>query len=425
MKRSALFACLVLLSLFSRLNAQQDLDTYLEQHHVNLFNNPEQSLLLDEAFYNSRFVLLGETHGFAQAQEADMILLKLLYQKGGVRHYIAEVDNIKAWMLNAYLKDGKEDWLKKVFSSWIRDTAQWANKEYYEKYKSLYAYQQSLPAAQKITVIGIDQVQDTTLVAEYLKYLSKGVKAGPYQAALTQLTNSKQLQQDASSFLALLDKEEKKAAAVFGGNYPALWLLLKNLAGMNTPREPALFNNLQQHIKAYGLQDKKMYGFLGVYHCMQTSYNGGTPFASLLKGSLAVNEHVTSMVSFYTSGAMMLPYIAQMRRSIPAVYAHQLWEGNPVFAATKKYLPIPFSNSENNPMMRKIDSIEYITRYSTPNAPTLFKLNGKDSPFANSQVFAEMKGAMGITLTNKTDNTLNAFQYLLLFSQAKPATPID
>ena len=43
----------------------------------------------------------------------------------------------KAYYLNEYLRTGEEATLKQVFRSWERETAQWANKDFFSKLQKL------------------------------------------------------------------------------------------------------------------------------------------------------------------------------------------------------------------------------------------------------------------------------------------------
>lgn len=419
-----------LLAITSFCTAQSPIDSFIKNNHSDFFKELETRKLLDQGFFNSQYIFFGEIHGFAKPQEADIALIKMLNKEASVKYYIAEVDDVKAWMLNNYLSDGDETWLKKVFKSWVRDTAQWGNREYYDKFIKLRDYQKTLPEHLKIKVVGIDQIQDYSLVPEYLDAIAKDKKTGDYKASIDAIINSsaanneKELKEKAGALLLALSKDDKKAKKAFKDIYPAFKLHIQNLTYTGDHRDSAMCSNLMNYTKVYGLENAKMYGFLGMFHCLQARYNADEPFAYLLKQQLKDKSRITSIIGFYNDATIMVPYTAQMKAYIPQAYAEMLYQGFPEFAKTKKYLPLPYSNNEDNPMMEKISSIEVLEQYSKPKSTELFKLTGDHSPFNSGKTFAEVKGGMGLTMSNQQDHTTDAFQYLVLFRNIPPATPL-
>ncbi len=407
--------------------AQTGLDAYLKDNNSELSSELQSGKLTEGDFSESQYILLGEVHGFADVQDVDMALLKLLNSKYQLKHYIAEVDDAKAWLLNKYLATGDESLLHSVFRSWERDTAQWANLPYFSKYQKLYEYQKQLLPNQKVTVVGIDQPQDYNIVKQYLAFLNQAFKGQAFQPEIDQLNKAineekkAAIAQAAVALLAQIDKEKSKGARAWGSNYRPLLLLLNNLSSTNKTRDSVMFDNLQRYINTYQLQHAKMYGFLGFFHCLQASYNQSSPFAYLLKKTMKAK--VTSIVSYYKDGLIMMPYNAQMKQMIPAAVATQFWSQYPAFSKSQKYLPLPYSNDQSNPMMEKMDQMESLARLSLPSSVYLFKLNRDNSPFQTQKTFAEVKGIMGLRLSDAASNTTDAFQYILLFRNPQAASP--
>ena len=121
--------------------------------------------LFDEDFYQSDVFLLGESHGFADVQKVDQLLLMHLNKKIGLRYYIAEMDSSKANRLNLFLAASQKDTslLRQVVIEIKQSIPQQSSKELYQKWSSLYDYNQQLADSLKITVLGIDKdLQDTT-----------------------------------------------------------------------------------------------------------------------------------------------------------------------------------------------------------------------------------------------------------------------
>lgn len=124
-----------------------------------LLGTAPDTALFDSAFYNNCVFLLGESHGFADAQLIDQYMLLHLNRKTGVRYYLAEMDSIRAKSLNEFLgKETKDTLLLKQVVSDIRlRIPQQSSNELYKKWLAIYDYNKALPKAAKIIVIGIDK----------------------------------------------------------------------------------------------------------------------------------------------------------------------------------------------------------------------------------------------------------------------------
>ena len=127
--------------------------------------------LFDSQFYDNQLFLLGEAHGVQRPQELDFALFKHLNQRAGVRTYVAEVDCAKAYYLNEYLRTGNEKTLNLVFRSWQAETSQWANRDFRAKLQHIRVWNLTLPSNRKIRFLGLDQLQDLPLAADYLAAL--------------------------------------------------------------------------------------------------------------------------------------------------------------------------------------------------------------------------------------------------------------
>ena len=165
--KTALLTFFMLSGLFA--NTQQASLDFLRANTADISGDDVSNPLFDAAFYRHQYFFFGENHGSARPQQTDYALFTHLHRKAGVRYYIAEVDFIKAALLNGFLATGDTTFLNKVFRSWKQDTAQWANKEHYQNWIRLRNFQASLPVRSRFTVIGLDVLQDQTLVAAYLQ----------------------------------------------------------------------------------------------------------------------------------------------------------------------------------------------------------------------------------------------------------------
>jgi hypothetical protein len=110
-------------------------------------------------FFESDVFLLGEIHGFADAQKIDKSLFVYLHQKAGVKYYLAEMDSLRANLLNTFLHSEPKDTvlLKSIVHSIKKRIPQQSSRELYEKWSDLYDYNRMQEDSLKISVLGIDK----------------------------------------------------------------------------------------------------------------------------------------------------------------------------------------------------------------------------------------------------------------------------
>jgi hypothetical protein len=429
MNKNLLFVLLISFQFGFSQNNSTEIANYLNQNKevINLENDSEIAIF-DADFYKNSLFLFGENHGSSNPHLLDVKLFKQLYHKAGVRNYVAEVDLTKAWMLNNYMKDGDEKWLKKVFKSWIAESAQWASKSNYAKFQNLYKFYQGLPKNQKFNIIGIDVVQDYSLLKEYVNFLIPDTKKTNGELA-NLVSISDTITYAGRRKIGLYCREKLVKMADFKGvskkNIPQFKNLINSFAciGAGMLRDSIMYTNLKNQIEIHQLQSKKLYGFLGYYHCLQTSYEKSMPFAALLnKYDEKFKKSIASMQMMCIQSKVLLPYIDQVKKMMPQSYADKLRNEEPDFKNSKNYIPYEMSNDNG---MMKIDGIEFLKNASEANSTTIFKLNSTNSPFTKSRLLGEVTGFQTIRFTDKNAVTDDAFQYVILFKNSKAALPIE
>jgi hypothetical protein len=391
--------------------------------------------IFDAEFYKNQLFLFGENHGSSNPQNADILLFKQLYKKAGVRFYVAEVDDTKAWMLNNYLRTGDEQLLKQVFSSWLANTAQWANKSNFQKFKNLRAFYLSLKASQKFNVIGIDNVQDYSLLKFYAKFFGDKIKtkssAKLYTDSLIRITDTltyagrKEMGKFSRRVASEILKYENLYKTALGKSFKPFSHFINSLAlmGKGIYRDSVMALNFEDIIKTYGLHQKKMYGFLGFYHCLQTGYENSTPFAAaVLQNMQALKNKIVSIQMFALQSNVLLPFMQQVKQLMPKSYVDKLRKDIHDFDSSSKYIPFELSNDNN---MMKVEGINNLKAVSVQKTTVIFKLNAVNSPFGKTRSLAEVKGFQSVKLTDPGSNTLQSFQYILLFRNSKAAVPIE
>ena len=326
--------------------------------------------VFDDAFYENQLFLLGESHGFQKVQDVDFALLKHLNQRVGVRYYVAEVDMSKAYFLNQYLQTGNDSTLMRVFRSWVRETMQWANRDFFRKIQRIRALNQTLPANRQIRFLGLDRIQDRALVADHLGELLAGRKLPASARLLTdslriRLTTKTpdSLRADlAGRLLTELDTRPTEYRKTLGAIVIAeLRHLLQNVVYLKTirSREKTIVTNFQTLYKTMNLQTEKLYGLWGFFHVLQAPLPDGTKsFAATLRESdLPVHNKIVSLACSYVGSKMM----------VPTAFLPPFWQeqGKPYSRVDK------FNN--DGPMMMT-DGIETLKAATQPNTITLIKL---------------------------------------------------
>ncbi len=389
--------------------------------------------LFDKAFFDNRLFLFGENHGSSIPQSIDLGLFKLLYKKAGVRFYVAEVDATKAWMLNQYLKDGNSTWLNKVFASWKNENAQWANKENYQKFEQLRTFYLQLPEAGKFKIIGVDVPQDYSLLKEQMDTILKRKTFDKWQPQIDSLRNildtaTYENRKVVAQFSKQLLPEIIANQAFFTKKLTTNYLEFKHLITSFThlsptiKRDSVMFRNLQSQIAIFKLESKKMYGFMGFYHCLQANYEGSKPLACQLKEQGLFGGKIVSVQMLAIDSKTMLPYSGSIKQIMPKQYAQKLIDEETGFPKDGRYLPYGLSNDGQ---MMLIDGIGVLKEASLTNSVTLFRLTGTNSPYNTSNKLAEVTGFQTLKLLDKKTVTTSAFQYVLLFRNSGAATPFD
>ncbi|QIX61070.1 erythromycin esterase family protein [Hymenobacter sp. BT18] len=324
----------------------------------------------DEAFYQNELFLLGEAHGVQRPQEIDLALLKHLNERAGVRTYVAEVDCAKAYYLNEYLRTGQEATLDLIFRSWNAETSQWANQALKAKFQQLRSWNQTLPKKRQIRFLGLDQLQDLPLAADYLTALlpQKGL-APDLRTQLDSVTvllrqpppGGAVLAGVAQRTLLALQQPEAHHRATLGQRYEEVRHLLvgatQNRSNMLV-REKNIFANFQALYEAQHLAGQKLYGFWGLAHVLQSPLqSGATLFAGLVRQStLPVHDKVVSLMCVFADCQMLLP-------------------GNFLPSAGPAPRYVQFDKFNHDGPLTLIDGMPELKAQTQPGSTTVFQLN--------------------------------------------------
>ncbi|WP_417888062.1 hypothetical protein [Zunongwangia sp.] len=142
-----------------------------------------QKDLFDKNTYKSDIILLGENHGYAVTQKIDKNILIHLNKKIGLRNYIAEIDSIRAELLNNFLNKKEKDsiLLKKIILAININIPQQSSRELFDKWSEIYDYNQKLPDSLKLKILGVDKTfgkktpisRDSAMIMNFKKFIKK------------------------------------------------------------------------------------------------------------------------------------------------------------------------------------------------------------------------------------------------------------
>lgn len=422
------FAGLLVCIFFQGFTQTDSMTGYVRSNRLDITSGISKNALFDATFLSNQYFLFGETHGSARPQRTDSALFAFLHKQAGVRHYIAEVDAVKAYLLNRYLQTGNEEHLQRVFASWVRDTAQWANQEHFEKWKGLRNFYRQLPKGEKFEVVGIDVPQDYSLLPAYLKPLVSKNPWKNHQAlrdSLQQFMDSTPARAQFVPFckrlLPALVKDSVAFQKYLGNTYIPFRHLVTSFTHLNAGlnRDAVMARNFQNAVQLFQWNGKKMYGFLGFFHTLQAGYNNNTPFAAWLK-QMNMGP-VVSLQMYALDSETALPNLSGLRAVMPKTYADRMLQDRSSFPQDGRYLPYPLSNDA---AMMAVEGIALLKALSEPNSISLFKISGAASPFEQTALLSEIKGIQPVLRTDKRQTAADAFQYVILFRNSPAATPL-
>ena len=374
--------------------------------------------LFDRKFYDNQLFLLGESHGVARPQELDFALLKHLNQRAGVRTYVAEVDCAKAYYLNEYLRTGQDSTLRRVFRSWVVGTIQWGNQEFFAKVQRIRTLNETLPKARRIRFIGLDELQDLPLAADYAQVLlgTRPVPT-PLRASLDSVLTL--LRRADAEVLASVGRRAAQVLAAQEGLYrkalgPAtydnLTLLLRNtFRPASAGREDMLVANFEFQYRTQQLVHEKLYGLWGLAHVLQSPIQGNfRSLAAQLRQPL--HGKVVSVLCVFSGCQMLFP-----TAGLPAPWQTA---GQP-YSVTDKF-------NHDGPLS-VLTGLAELKQRTAPGSTTLFRLDAPGAATGRQPIAVRYAPGVPVGQQLQFSAQLPAaayVQYLVLVRDSGPVQPL-
>jgi len=421
-KKLPLLSAILLCILYLPLKAQDSsYSNYVKQHKEKIIIGGDNSFtFFDKAFYQNQVFFVSESHGYEKPQELDFEIFKQINKKTGLRIYLAEIDFSQAYYLNKYLTTGNEELLQSIYQYWYNQQLQWGCKAGFDKWKKLYAYNQTLPAGKKIRVLGLDGAQDLNMNVQLLLELLQTAEDQPVKKSFDSLTTY--------SKMKLANKNEKKMFISYArrldstmlsnttlfkkllkANYYSVQFIIHNIASKEV-REKKIIDNFTSLYFQYKLGNEKMYGFWGRFHAMQDSVNNSMPFAGLLKKSqLPMRNKIVTIPIFCLESSSMLPtsFLPPMAQQKGTVYSKS-------------------SMVNDDSFIYQVAGISVFKSLIEKNSCYIFKLNAANSPYKKGLYLLESSCKMDKSfewIGNKKLATTDYFQYAIIVSNSDWAGP--
>lgn len=366
-------------------------------------------------FYTNQLFLLGEAHGVQRPQELDLALFKHLNERAGVRIYVAEMDCAQAYYLNQYLRTGNEATLTLVFRSWTAATSQWANQDLQAKFQRLRAWNHTLPRQRQVRFLGLDDVQDQPLLADYLTALVQQQRP-PQPVRLRVDSIVSRLRQPvvlAPALAAAARRAGLMLTAARTSRYDELRHALANLTYNPARREQNLLTNFEALYRAQHLEREKLYGFWGLNHVLQSSLQGGSTswVAQLRQSSLPVHDRIVSLLCVFADCQMLVP-----RAWLPPTGQ----EPGTRYTSTNQF-------NHDGPLVLLAGMAELKQR-TQPGSTTLFDLTAPAAATRHQpiQVSYPLGAPLGQAMQFRADLPATAYvQYLLLVRNSPALRPLQ
>ena len=363
---------------------------YLAENCYSLdLENMDLSML--GADLNCQVFLSGaQCHGTTANYDLQFALLTALHKQAGVRYLLLDSGYATAQVYNDYVQSGNAKLLNMALEG-IRFSNSSCNEHrlFWEK---IYKYNQSLPPAEKIKVIGIDVEYQIGTALNYLNFLSDN-QLGHLYPITEYLGSTKALARYVGGVKGKYSEDPQSFENAFGDNISRFEMVLQNLTdtvaanlsrSFFPEREKIMYANF---LAAYNNDPAgKYFGHFTMGHIYQRRANVGEMEDAdrlamlLVQEDSPVRDRVISIAAMYHDSEFRFYY-----------------------GVFESYRVFNFYVADPVPLF-KTASTDY----------TLYKLNGDESPFTWDTY----------TVTNPSGGvTTDYYQYLLLIKNSKSTTP--
>jgi hypothetical protein len=415
MQKSMLLAligavCLTIYQEIGYAQAQKTVLPYLKTNVIDLTSeHPDWEKIANEAFYKNQIFLVGERHGIAYSYDALWSVFTHLKQKTNLNYYLLEAPLYWELNLNTYFDTGNETYLNDTFRQ--AEGTFYANQNFYEFYKKLYRYNQSLQPIDRIRFVSIDvehqfKHSHAMLLAMFGQCQKNQRDTCQFLRFFFQKDPEKtgEYVQTYRQYRQEFDKDSSILHTLLKENYFTARYLIKNInykfiANADTrdlARDSLMYENFKERTRFIDLQKDKIFGFMGIDHCYTDEAPNARYFATYLRRH-PIN--ITSVIMLYSNAETLIP-------------THYLPKFLRIFYTNKPYFKTKMRS--NDGLFEHQKYIGILKKAALSNL-TLFNLESAASPFSQNHYFIDEL---------KSDKPTTAYmQRIILIKNSPAATP--
>ncbi len=415
-------------------------DKYLSYLNINstaiaLNNN---TINFDQDFYRNQLFFFGFIHGSETPQKIDFQLIKTLSQNG-INNYAPEVEFSLAYFFNQYLKSGDEHFLDYACANYQSRVPQDASIQFKNKWKEIYVYNKTLKSENSIQILGFDQSYSTELVLTHLAFIAPKKATGievidslrffrNFEMENTNIISGKPVYKSGKSWDYFFGTAKTRYFKKFRNAYKndSLNILqafdeyaadLKHLMNQSKSgnRELVIFDNFQKIGLPKIKNGEKIYSNYGYYHVQQDKINNTSPLAKLIKDSCDIKT--ISIIGFLKDSECL------KERKFKAVGTLEIKE-----VKFKKAIYNGYKTSKSydgDSFFEKVNGLDLLEKVSQNNDITIFKIDGKNSPFNETMLFADFKRGGKNWRVEQDAVATDYFQYIVLIKNSFPNIPLE
>jgi hypothetical protein len=395
--------------------------TKIDYLHKNRFNLTASKFEFPQKDFN--IIGLGAYHGSAETENVELKLLQSLTKEGIIKYYLPEVDYSTAHFYNHFLQTGDTTLLKELVVYNGYHTPQERTIEFYKKWKKIKLLNDSLPRQSKIKVIGIEWIRNYEYVSKHLLELVKDDN----ETLIPIKEIEKMVQSDtttyrlgASSFAhhklkeLIADYEENKYLYRLKIKDVKLFeYLLKNIKisfESAVEREKVIYENYLTLDSMYNFKHNPQFMRVGVFHIKKSRQGKkGYPsfFARLIENGIYPKDKVLSIHGYLTNSKVVWDETYDDRGNYSG---YTIEAGYGIGDYEKEFFR----------------GIQHL-KDSKISDKTLFRLNKKDSPYAENEpdlIEVIMQDEKSNGKAVKGMSTLDFIDYAILISDSKESKPI-
>jgi hypothetical protein len=416
-----LLTSILLLTFVILQSCTQTKTNYLEKNRFNLtssdFDFPQKDF---------KIIGFGAYHGSSKTEDVELKLLESLIKNKSIKYYLPETDFSIAHYFNEYLKNGDTILLKDLVTLYGIRAPQERTIEVYKKWQELKKINDKLPIKDKLNIVGIDIQVNYKYVSKHIlelinesenerksiQEIREMVKIDTTSYEFGDLSYAHKILR---SFVTDYDNNKSEYQKYINGK-PEFEHIIKNLkisfnfSNEYRDRDKIMYNNYLSLDSIYNFKKHPQYLRMGFSH-IEKSREGqsGYPyfFTRLIENNVYDKDNILSVIGYFTDSKVVW---------------NELYDKEENYTGYTVEAGFGIGDYEKE-FFRGIQNL----KDSKISDKTLFRLNKKDSPYAENEpdlIEVIMQDEKSNGKAVKGMSTLDFLDYAILISDSKESIPI-